>query len=336
MLKKNDEKVNGFLFVIVLPLLLFSMSYYGFETSYVLWIKSAVKAPDFMFESVYAYRIIPNFLSVHVTDAFTSLVENHLPFLKAFLSKSGSYFYHSTFIINVFFFMLSCIVLDKILKMKPVELLMNAKVRRLVHLAAVFFMVIVQYVPTNCDSIAIFFYLWGIFFTLKYYHDRKKASLMALCAVVFVSTFVRETSCLNIAFFAAVFLDWDQIKNKNYLFIKDTALVVGSFCLAYIGLRLAVHQTASFVEGIYIVKNFTSPYNLAGLLFGVLGIYFTFQLSSEENSQLILKKYLFFSMPYLFMITLVGLFWETRLFMPLILTGIVTASHQLIERNQSD
>lgn len=328
MLKKNDEKINGFLFVIVLPFLLFSMSYYGFETSYVLWIKSADKAPDFIFESVYAYRVIPNFLSVHVTEAFTFIVENHLPLLKAFLSKSGSYFYHSTFLINVFFFMLSCIILDKILKMKPVELLMNTQVRRLVHLAAVFFMVIVQYVPTNCDSIAIFFYIWGVFLTLKYYHERKKISLVALCAVVFVSTFVRETSCLNIAFFAAIFLDWDQLKNKNYAFIKDTICVIGSFGLAYIGLRMAIHQTASFMEGIYIVKNFTSPYNLAGLLFGVLGIYFTYQLSSEESSKLVLKKYLFFSLPYLFMITLVGLFWETRLFMPLILTGVVTASHQ--------
>ena len=34
MLKRNDEKINGFLFVIVLPLLLFAMSYYGFESSY--------------------------------------------------------------------------------------------------------------------------------------------------------------------------------------------------------------------------------------------------------------------------------------------------------------
>jgi hypothetical protein len=328
MLKKNDEKINGFLFVIVLPLLLFSMSYYGFETSYVLWIKSADKAPDFIFESVYAYRVIPNFLSVYVTEAFTFIVENHLPFLKDVLSKSGSYFYHSTFIINAFFFMLSCSMLDKIVKMKPVELLMNVRVRRLVHLAAVFFMVIVQYVPTNCDSIAIFFYLWGVFLTLRYLHERKKVYLIALCAVVFISTFVRETSCLNIAFFAAVFLDWRQFKNKEYKFVKDTVWVAGSFCLAYIGLRMAIHQAASFMEGIYIVKNFTSPYNLAGLLFGVLGIYFTYQLSSEENSQFILKKYLFFSLPYLFMITLVGLFWETRLFMPLILTGIVTASHQ--------
>ncbi|PRB02857.1 hypothetical protein CQ046_11685 [Chryseobacterium sp. MYb7] len=328
MLRKNDEKINGFLFVIVLPLLLFSMSYYGFETSYVLWIKSADKAPDFIFESVYAYRVIPNFLSVHVTEAFTFIVENHLPFLKAFLSKSGSYFYHSTFLINVFFFIWSCIILYKILKMKPVELLLNAKVRRLVHLAAVFFMVIVQYVPTNCDSIAIFFYLWGIFFTLKYFHGRKKINLIALCAVVFVSTFVRETSCLNIAFFAAVFLDWNQLKNKNYLFVKDTIWVISSFCLAYIVLRMAIHQTASFMEGIYIVKNFTSPYNLVGLLFGVLGIYFTYQLSSEESSKHVLKKYLFFSLPYLFMITLVGLFWETRLFLPLILTGVVAASHQ--------
>ena len=328
MLKKNDEKINGFLFIIVLPLLLFAMAYYGFESSYVLWIKSTEKAPDFLFESVYAYRVIPNFLSVHVTEIFTSIIENHLSFLKTFLSKSGSYFYHSTFIINVFFFILSSIILDRILKLRPVELVVNTQVRRLVHLIAIFFMVIVQYVPTNCDSIAVFFYLWGIFLTLKYFHERKVISFVGLCIIIFISTFVRETACLNIAFFAAVFFDWNEVKNKNYIVIKDIVWIIVSFCLAYIGLRLVVHQKASFMEGIYILKNFTSPYNLAGLIFGLIGIYFTYQLSSEKSSQLVLKKYLFFSLPYLFMITLVGLFWETRLFLPLIISGIVIISQK--------
>jgi hypothetical protein len=103
------------------------MSYYGFETSYVVGIKSWEKAPDFMFSSVYAYRVIPNYLSVHVTEAITSIVNNDLPFAKSFLLKQGSLFYHSTFLINVFFFLLTSFVLHKILELKPVEILSNGK-----------------------------------------------------------------------------------------------------------------------------------------------------------------------------------------------------------------
>lgn len=77
MLKKNDEKINGFLLVIVLPLLLFAMSHYGLESSYTR-LKSMEKAHDFIFPSVYAYRILPNFMNVHVTDLTYSLINEPL------------------------------------------------------------------------------------------------------------------------------------------------------------------------------------------------------------------------------------------------------------------
>jgi hypothetical protein len=302
------------------------MSYYGFESSYV-GLKSMEKAPDFMFSSVYAYRVIPNYLSVHVTDVLTYVVDHYLYSLKGFLLKSGTLFYHSIFLINSFFFIISSVVLNSIFKFKPIELLVNSNSRRVIHLLAVFFIVIVQYVPTNCDLIAIFFYLLGVFFTIKYFHERKPADLIALSIVIFISTFVRETACLNIAFFAALFVNMQDLKNKNFSVIKDILLLVAAFVLPYAGLRLAIRQEASFFEGLYFIKNFTSPYNLAGLLFGGIGLYFTYRLCGEEG-KLILKKYLFFSLPYLIMITLVGLFWETRLFLPLILTGIIAASHK--------
>lgn len=327
MFKLFDEKINGFLYIIIFPFLLFFMSYYGFETSYVVGIKSWEKAPDFMFSSVYAYRVIPNYLSVHVTEIMTFVVNNYLPFAKSFLLKQGSLFYHSTFLINVFFFLLTSFVLHKILELKPVEILSNQKIRRMVHLIAVFFIVILQYVPTNCDCIAIFFYVFGMFLTLKYLQHKKPADLLGLSIVIFISTFVRETACLNIAFFAAVFIDFENLKNRNFTFIKETFLLVIAFVLPYIALRLVIPQKASFVEGIYLVKNFTSPFNLAGLLFGILGIYFSYGFS-DETGKIMMKKYLFFALPYLLMITLVGLFWETRLFMPLLITGIVTASYQ--------
>ncbi|MCS3532406.1 hypothetical protein [Chryseobacterium sp. JUb7] len=327
MFKIFDEKFNGFLFVIILPFLLFFMSYYGFETSYVVGIKSWEKAPDFMFSSVYAYRVIPNYLSVHVTEFVTYVINNYLPFAKSFLLKQGSLFYHSTFLINVFFFILTSVILHSILKLKPVELLMNNHVKRLVHLIVIFFIVIMQYVPTNCDSIAMFFYVAGVFFTLKYWDEKRIMDLICLSVIIFVSTFVRETACLNISFFAAVFIDFDQLKKRNFTYIKEIILLFIAFILPYVGLRMAIRQDTSFFEGVYLIKNFTSPYNLMGLLFGLLSLYLAYGFCNSEGKQ-ILRKYLFFSLPYLLMIALVGLFWETRLFMPLILTGFIVASYQ--------
>ncbi|WP_390452470.1 hypothetical protein [Chryseobacterium sp. Alg-005] len=264
---------------------------------------------------------------MHVTEIITYTVDHYLPFAKSFLLKSGSIFYHSTFLINAFFFILSSIILDKIFKLKPVEAIRNIHIRRMLHLLAVFFMVILQYVPTNCDMIAIFFYLSGVYFTLTYLDGRKPTDLMMLGIVIIISTFARETACLNIAFFAAIFFDPQTYRKRDFAVIKEMLLLVIAFVLPYVGLRLAIRQEASFFEGIYLMKNFTSPYNLAGLLFGVIAMYFAYQLCQKEGKGIV-KKYLFFSLPYLIMITLVGLFWEARLFLPLILTGIVLASQK--------
>lgn len=326
MLTKNDEKINGFLFVAVLPFLLFAMSYYGFESSYVR-LKTMEKAPDFMFSSVYAYRVIPNYLSVHVTEVVTFMVEHYLPFLKAFLLKQGTLFYHSIFLINSFFFVLSSIILHFIFKLKPAGILLNLDIRRMIHLLAIFFIVITQYVPTNCDSIAIFFYLSGILLTLKYIQNRKRIDFFLLCIVVFISTLARETSCLNISFFAAVCIDFEQLKKKNLAFIKEILLLVIAFIIPYVALRIMIRQDVSFVEGLYILDNFSSPFNVSGLLFGIISLYFSYLLCNDAG-RILIKKYLFFSIPYLIMIAMVGLFWEIRLFIPLILTGFVFTSYQ--------
>ncbi|AZA78289.1 hypothetical protein EG347_12595 [Chryseobacterium sp. G0186] len=326
MLKKNDEKINGFLFVIVLPFLLFAMSYYGFESSYVR-LKTMEKAPDFMFSSVYAYRVIPNYLSVHVTEAVTFVVDHYFSFLKSFLLKQGTLFYHSIFLINSFFFVLSSMVLNVIFKLKPTGFLLHSNIRRLIHLLAVFFIVIVQYVPTNCDSIAIFCYLLGGLLTLKYLQHKKPADFILLCIVTIISTLVRETSCLNISFFAAIFIDFDKLKKRDFSFIKEILILMVAFIVPYAGLRMAIHQDMSFVEGIYLLENFSSPFNVSGLLFGVISLYLSYTLCNDEG-KLLIKKYLFFSIPYLVMIAMVGLFWEVRLFIPLILTGFIFTSYQ--------
>ncbi|MBK1895095.1 hypothetical protein [Chryseobacterium paridis] len=324
MLKIFDEKINGFLFTIILPLLLFSMSYYGFESSYTR-LKTAERPPDYLFSSVYAYRVIPNYLSVYLTDVMAYIIDNYLSFFQKFLHKNGTAFYHGLFLMNSFFFVLSSIVFDKLLRINPVEILLNKNVRRLIHLVAIFFIVITQYAPTNCDMMALFCYLTGIFLTLKYLQTNTSSYFYILVALIFVSTFVRETACLNIAFFAALFLNIDELKRRNYKFIWKTIPLVIAFLVAYLGLRLMVVQKTTFVEGFYINRNFESPFNLAGLLFGSIVLYFVYLLCVSVENRIIFKKYLFFSLPYLIMITMVGLYWEVRLFLPLILTGIVVA-----------
>jgi len=328
MFKIFDEKINGFLFVIVLPLLLFAMSYYGFESSYTR-LKTSERPPDFLFSSVYAYRVIPNYLSMQMTDIMECVINNQLSFFKNFLSKNGTPFYHGLFLMNSFFFVLCSLILNTIFKINSSEFLQNINTRRIIHLLSVFFIVITQYAPTNCDTIALFCYLVGIYLTLKYLMTEKSVYLFVLIVLIIVSTFVRETACLNIAFFAAVFFSFKELKDQNYRFIWQVIPLVVAFLVPYLGLRMLITQKeTTFVEGVYINRNFSSPFNLAGLVFAVIVLYFIYKLCPEKENKIVFKRYLFFSMPYLIMITLVGLFWEVRLFLPLILTAIIVAFYQ--------
>lgn len=326
MFTTNDEKINGFLFVIILPFLLYFMSYYGFESSYAR-LKTMEKAPAFMFSSVYAYRVIPNYLSVHVTEFFTFIIDTYAPFSKNFLLKQGTLFYHSTFLINSFFFLLSSVILHSIFKISASGIILHVTIRRMLHLLAVFFIVITQYVPTNCDSVAVFFYLSGCLLTFRYLQKRKVTDFVLLLIVIAVSTFVRETACLTISFFATIFVDVEKLKRKDFSFVKEVFILVVAFVIPYITLRMIINQKVSLVEDVYLFQNMTSVFNLSGFVFACVSLYFCY-LSCNNLGKYFIKKYLFFSLPYLIMITIVGLFWEARLFIPLILTGFVFVSFQ--------
>jgi hypothetical protein len=230
---------------------------------------------------------------------------------------------------NSVFFIGCSLILDAVFKLKSTGLLLNLNARRIIHLLSVFFIVITQYAPTNCDTIALFCYLTGVFLTLKYLDTRKNVFFFALIGLIVISTLVRETACLNIAFFAAVFFNIDELKKGNYQVIWKVIPLVVAFLVPYLGLRaFLVRDETTFVEGFYINRNFSSPFNLAGLIFAIIVIYFIYKLCTDQENRSVFGKYFFFSIPYLIMITLVGLFWEVRLFLPLILTGIITAYHQ--------
>jgi hypothetical protein len=327
MLRTFDEKLNGFLFVVLLPILLFVMSYYGFESSYTRF-KTSEKPPDFLFSSVYSYRVIPNQLSIYMTDFIENVINGQNSSVKNLILKNGTPFYHGLFLTNLFFLILNTALLNVILKYIPAQLISNINVRRMIHLLLVFFIVITQYTPSNCDMIALFCYLVGILLTLKYAHTGKKIFFFSLMLLIMGSTFVRETACLNIAFFAAIFFSFKDLKNRNYKFIWNIIPLILAFILPYLGLRMVLNRNeTTFVEGYYIVQNFSSPFNLAGLLFSVIVLYFLYKLCGSLENRIIFQKYLFFSLPYLGMITLVGLFWEVRLFLPLILTVAIVACH---------
>lgn len=318
--------LNYFLIVIVFPFLLLFMTYYGFESSYVK-IKHLEQPPDFIFSSVYAYRIIPNYVSVEMNNGLHYIIENYLLMLKPILLKSGTVYYHSIFLTNAIFFGVSFVVFERVINLLSKNLGFSNQKNLLLFLVGVLLVCMTQYVPTNGDSIALMFFLMGIFFSLKYQESRKLNYVFLTAFVIFISTFVRETACLNIAFFGALFIDFKSLKSLKTKDFTNLIILVLAFIIPYILLRtVIIQQETTFFEGVYLRQNFTSPFNLLGLLFGIIGIGVLRKLVVDKSRKDIFNRFLILSLPYFLMIVLVGLFWETRLFLPIFVAAICLAS----------
>ncbi|WP_374330740.1 hypothetical protein [Soonwooa sp.] len=317
--------LNYFLIVIVFPFLLLFMTYYGFESSYVK-IKHLEQPPDFIFSSVYAYRIIPNYVSVEMNNFLHFVVENYLVIIKPVLIKNGSIYYHSIFLTNALFFTIYFIILERIINVVCEGSGFKSQKNLLLFIVAVFVTCMTQYVPTNGDSIALAFFLLGVFFSLKFKKSKNFLYVILTAIVIFVSTFVRETACLNISFFAAFLVDFKNLKTLNKNVVVNVLILVLAFIIPYVLLRtMIIKQETTFFEGVYLKQNFTSPFNLLGLLYGIVGIWLLNKFIDIKERKSIFLNFLIFSMPYFAMVVLVGLFWETRLFLPIMIIAIIFA-----------
>lgn len=331
----KKETLDYFLFLIVFPFFLLFMVYYGFESSYTFY-KRSEGTPGFLFTSVYGYRVIPNYMVYYMTLGMDFLLTSCPEPIKGLLLKNGTAFYHALFVMNSFFFIGCSMLINKILKNNTVLGINGIANRRLIHLVIIFFIVISQYAPSNCDMIALFCFLIGMSLTYSFFNTSKKIYYYSLILLIFVSSFVRETACLNIAFFASILIDFSNLK-KNYLkHISQLMPLVMVFLIAYFALRIIVPvEKTTFVEGLYLVQNFTSPFNIIGFLFALVAFYFIYTICEISDNKRIFLRFLFFSLPYLMMITLVGLFWETRLFLPLIVATIIIIYEKKLPHNLS-
>lgn len=331
MLNLLKGSLNYFIIVLVFPFLLLFMTYYGFESSYVN-IKHLEQPPDFIFSSVYAYRIIPNYISVEMNAFLTSFVNEHLSSIKHVIIKHGTIYYHSVFLTNALFFLLSFVVLERIINFLGTIIFSSSK-NLLLFLSAVFMVCISQYVPTNGDSVALLFFLLGVLFSLKYAKDNNVFNFLVVSVVIVISTLVRETSSLNIAFFAALLVDFKKLNALKTKTILQISILVLSFLVPYVLLRtIVIKQETAFFEGVYFIQNFTSPFNILGLLFGLIGIFIFKSLIKNPEREVVFNRYLLFSTPYFLMIIFVGLFWEIRLFLPIIMVATLLSTETVTKK----
>ncbi len=321
------KKEKILLYVVLFPVFFQIITYYGFQSSYYNY-RDEVRPTEWYYKGIYGYRL----LSREIVDMMTLFLERiftHDFPLREYAMKKGTPYYHSLFLFNTFFAVLTSLMVNSILKRKEYFPEINEKMR----LGIVFFLAAIsgfsQYVIVHYDNSAIFLLLLGFYFTLNYYRNRQFRDLIILSFVILISTLNRETSCLNISFLAALFFAEIPKSKEGFLnAVKVLFLPVLAFLLPYFVLRLIIPQNAGdeyyFFESITLKYNLTGINQIAGWLFGLLLLKFVYFYALPENRKSI-TRFLVISLPYILMIFLVGILWEIRLFVPLIYSAVMLA-----------
>lgn len=326
-MQKITDKITITFF---LPTIFLTIVFYGFNSAYYPYAQLE-KLPDYYYSNIYNYRFLSRDVLAWVFEQFNAVFINLNPTIKEYALHYGTPFYHSFFLFNAFFLVLTSFSLKEILALK-IFAKSSEKAKLTIHILILLLISITSYVLTPYDSPALFLFAITIFFTLKYFEERKPQQLIIISALIFISTLNRETSSLNIAFLGALFLNKEILKKeKLQQLVKIIALPVFAFLLAYISVRIFIKtEEATISEGIYLVQNLTKPNNLLGILFFIIFIRLTQKISSSKQNISKISAFLLLCMPYLLMILMVGILWEIRLFIPIII-GMILLSQMNIE-----
>jgi len=183
-----------------------------------------------------------------------------------------------------------------------------------------------QFVVTPYDAIGYFFEALGMLLFLKYLRTKNLLLYIGLLITIVLATVNRETSLIILSFMTAIYFSQNGLKKD---WIQQMILPVLCFAIPYLILKLLPGEESSFTNESQFSINFniTNPYSLMGLSFAAFVIYFMWNLS-VANRRLI-KSFLFFSLPYIIIILIVGLLLEYRLWMPLLQGALVLAFLEL-------
>lgn len=313
------KKKGVWIYIIFFPFFFQLFTYYGFQSSYYPY-RIQENPTEWYYKGIYGYRLISREGVDFLTSFIRTLMQNDFP-LKDWVVEKGTSYYHSLFIFNTFFAVLTSLMLAKLLDLKVFFGDLSEKIKLVIIFFAAAISGFSQYVIVHYDNSAIFLMLAGFYFTFKFLEKKENKYMALLCLVIFVSTLNRETSCLNISFLVALFVDkfpssLDEYKKVFTLVI----LPVAAFLLPYFLLRGFIDQKDGqeyyFYESITLKHNLIGLNQIAGWVYAILVIKFLYFFAVSNRNKRMMTNFLLFSLPYLVMIFLVGILWETRLFVP--------------------
>jgi hypothetical protein len=311
----------------LLPVYFSCATYYGYSTAYTTRVFSERSFRKHYEKGVYRYRVLGRWTFLATHDL---IQRTHLPSMlpRSIAATEGkratAEIYTAYCVHNTFFLCLACTVLFFLLerRRRTDGFIVDVALAGMALLMAVTGYVVVPY-----DTMSYFFIAAAAALVLR---APGPGGFAALCAALALATLTRESSVVILALYAAVHLPelvrWRR-SGRRHLELLLLGLV---FVAVYGGLRVALGGGHGAVtHGSVMAKNLHRPLAWIGL--GAFLAFVAWCLADAAHRRRC-AWFLVLCAPYLVTVTIVGLLWETRLFMPVMLPLLLLKLEPLAPR----
>lgn len=306
---------------LLLPISLNTIVYFGFISNYTRGVFSVEGFESQYYHGIYRYRVLGRELIRLTHDILDWLlrwsgmlehgvVQKIESSARLLDSQATAAFYLSYFTVNTFFLCLYC--LAHLWLVESNVLAIHRGNSNYLFLCNLLLVALSQYVVTPYDIPVYFFLILGISLILR--HNAR--SMLLAGGIIAIGGLFRESITVLLAFTWALYtVRYGWRLHKAYLIPVALTLV---YIAAYALLRL-VHGSAVVVDQVLFPDNIDAQ-GAVGILFAlVLFAFFALQYRRTEWRFILL--FLFFALPYITAITIGGLPFEIRLFLPLLLVS---------------
>lgn len=317
-----------FLFIAVLfPFTIHYIAYFGFVSNYGKNVYSVESFKNHYESGLYRFRVLGRLLQLKtfkIVEENTELEKKQSAHVFYLDKKGNDGFYFTYFLINCFFNILTVIIFLLTLSNRKLFSLPD-KMVNIFTLFATLLVGFTLYVVTPYDALSYFLILVCCSIILQLIIKPSVTAYLIFLLILAVATFTRESSAIALAFYAAlIFVFRKKLQNKlsHFWFLAGA---IAWFLTCYFALRIRLGFSNGFYQSntIMYLFNLTDMSAIAGGLFFIILIYSIYTFSQLKENRLLFSAFLLFSAPYLFLCWYTGIFFETRLWIPVLLPALL-------------
>lgn len=314
--------LNALVLAVIVPLVVSVIAYYGFCSNYT---QDAFHEAGFRKqyeEGIYRYRLLGRWATLAVHDFISErgelakAIHGCLPPPPAGLlvldRQPSGWFYEAYFLTNTLFHILSAVALYMVLVQAGLR---DTPHFAAAHLVGVLLIGLTQYVVCPYDNLSYFLVLLCCFLTM-----RRVLYDVPLVLVLVLATLTREAAVVGLSFYFAYY--FPQLRAFRPRHVITLSVLLAAFVATYVLLRVYLASGQTFFQDVQLGLNYKDLMNLAGLI-AVPAFAYAFSAGTRNVGRVWL--FVLAASPYLVMSLVVGIAWETRLWVPFWLPLLVLA-----------